>query len=90
MNTKPGYLPIRLFAEVLGIVALAELLVVVAGAPLVPRLAAWQAGLANAAALVVLAAPPVYWRCMQLLRLAAGPRPQLQSISKSAFVVCVA
>ncbi|WP_284616750.1 CHASE domain-containing protein [Aquabacterium humicola] len=71
MNTKPGHLPIRLFAEMLGIAALAELLVVLVGAPLLPPLPAWQAGLANALALVVLAAPAVYWRSMQIVRRAA-------------------
>ena len=71
---KTGHIPIRLLAETLAIVALAEALVMAALQWLMPQLNGSAAGLANASALVLLAAPLLYWRGMAAVRLAQAPR----------------
>ena len=71
--TKPRNLPTRLLAETLAIVAVAATCVVSLQQWLVPQLHGWLAGLADASALALVAAPPLYWRAMDILRRAARP-----------------
>ena len=71
--TKLDNLPIRLLAETLAIVAVAATCVVSLQQWLVPQLHGWLAGLADASALALVAAPPLYWRAMDILRRAARP-----------------
>jgi PAS domain S-box-containing protein len=75
--TKPGNLPIRLLAESLTIVAVAASCIVSLQQWLVPQLHGWLVGMVDAAALVLCAAPPLYWRAMDAMRRAATPfRPR--------------
>jgi CHASE1-domain containing sensor protein len=63
--------PIRLFAEILGIVAVCELLVMFAMPYLASGLPPLFSGLLDVALLVGLAGPAVYWRSMAITRQAA-------------------
>ena len=78
-QTRPS---LRLFAEILGIFALAEL-AVMQGLPLIAGdLPPLLSGVLDVALLVLLAAPATYWRCTQLMRDAGeseGSRPTEQA-----------
>ena len=65
--------PVRLLAEIIAIVAIAEALVVLVLPVLVHNLSSLAAGLVNVGLLVLLSSPTVYWRCMAALRRQAVP-----------------
>ena len=63
-QTRP---PLRLLAEILGIVALAELAVMLVLPQLATDLSPTLSGILDVALLVLLAAPATYWRCTRAL-----------------------
>jgi PAS domain S-box-containing protein len=65
---KSGQVPVRLLAEILAIVALVEVGLVLWLPSLLPALQGGSAALVNVALLALLAAPTLYWRCMQATR----------------------
>ena len=75
--------PIRLLAEILGIVAVCEVVVMVSMPRLASGLSPLAAGLLDVALLVLLAGPAVYWRSMAITRNAAAaaraPGPSIRS-----------
>jgi two-component system, sensor histidine kinase and response regulator len=73
VSVRPAYLPARLLAESLAIVGLT----IAAAGALLPTLAPLPQLMPALGALLVvlLAAPPLYWRAMQTVRAAALPAP---------------
>jgi len=65
---KNPFNPVRLFAEILLIVGLAETAVMLVLPTLVPGLSGLAEGLVDVSLLICLAGPAVYWRCMTALR----------------------
>ena len=78
--------PVRLLAEVVAIVAIAETLVMLVLPVLVPGLTGLAAGLVDVALLVLLSSPAVYWRCMAALRRQAAPHTNGQSNTQKLSV----
>ncbi|HSW08787.1 CHASE domain-containing protein [Aquabacterium sp.] len=72
--TTPGHLPIRLLTETLALVALAEVMVMGLLTWLAPQLRGWPLVGISAAAMILIAAPTVYWRVMRALSVAARPQ----------------
>ncbi|MCF8155037.1 MAG: CHASE domain-containing protein [Rhodoferax sp.] len=69
---KQSFNPIRLFAEILLVVALAEALVMLALPILAPGLSGVAKGLVDVALLILFSGPTVYWRCMSATRRQVG------------------
>jgi hypothetical protein len=68
--------PVRLLAEILGIVALIELGIMVLMPYIAAGLSPFTSGLLDLVLLVLLSGPLVYWRCMIITRnAAAAARP---------------
>ena len=65
--------PVRLLAEVIAIIAVAETLVMLTLPVLSPGLTGLAEGLLDVGLLVLLSTPMVYWRCMVALRRQAMP-----------------
>jgi len=65
---KKSSIPIRLFVEILAIVALAEVLVMLLLPALAPGARGLTSGLIDVVMLILLAGPLVYWRCMAISR----------------------
>ena len=86
--------PIRLLAEILGIVALIQLGIMLLMPTLAVGLSPMTAGAVELALLVLLAGPLVYWRCMIITRnAAAAARPEgykRQSLSIRPAVIATA
>ena len=69
---KPGPIPVRLMFEVLAIVTVVESALMLGLPDLGTQFSGLNAALLDAALLALLSAPPIYWRCMQATRAAAG------------------
>ena len=82
---KQSFTPIRLFAEVLLVVALAETLVMLALPILAPGLTGLAEGLVDVALLTLVSAPTVYWRCMSATRLPAAALNEGKKDTDSRF-----
>lgn len=65
---KKSSIPIRLFVEILAIVAVAEVLVTLLLPALAPGARGLTGGLIDVVMLILLAGPLVYWRCMAISR----------------------
>jgi PAS domain S-box-containing protein len=65
---KQSFTPIRLFAEILLIVAAAETLVMLVLPILAPGLTGLAEGFVDVALLILFSGPTVYWRCMSATR----------------------
>ena len=90
---KNPFNPVRLFAEILLIVGLAETAVMLVLPTLVPGLSGLAEGLVDVSLLICLGGPAVYWRCMTALRRpqtpipgATGTRPSARRFSVRAAV----
>ena len=78
--------PIRLLAEILGIVAVCELLVMVVIPVLSPRLTPLMSGFLDVTLLVLLAAPAVYWRSMAITKQAQrAARPETRNVATTSL-----
>ena len=82
---KQSFTPIRLFAEVLLVVALAETLVMLALPILAPGLTGLAEGLVDVALLTLVSAPTVYWRCMSATRVPAAALNEGKKDTDSRF-----
>ena len=82
---KQSFTPIRLFVEVLLVVALAETLVMLALPILAPGLTGLAEGLVDVALLTLVSAPTVYWRCMSATRLPAAALNEGKKDTDSRF-----
>jgi PAS domain S-box-containing protein len=80
---NPSSDPTRLLIEVLGILVVTLIVERIAAAALVPPMSVLEAAALDAAALVVLAAPAIYWRCMALLRRSSKPVPVVAPVDIS-------
>jgi two-component system sensor histidine kinase/response regulator len=76
---KSGQVPVRLFAEIIAIVALVEAGLMLWLPRVLPTPLGGSAALVNAGLLVLLAAPTLYWRCMRATR-----RAGLQAVARQA------
>ncbi len=70
-NMKTFFTPVRLFFEIIAVVALAETLVMLVLPTLAPGLTGLAEGLADVSLLVLVAGPGVYWRCITAMRRSA-------------------
>jgi PAS domain S-box-containing protein len=66
--------PVRLFAEILGIVGVCEVVVMLILPMLETHLSPLAEGLLDVSMLLLLSGPTVYWRCMAITRAAIAPR----------------
>ena len=66
--------PIRLLAEILGIVGICEAVVMLVLPTLEAQLSPLAEGLLDVTLLLLLSGPAVYWRCMAITRAAVAPR----------------
>ena len=78
---KQSFTPIRLFIDVLLIMAIAETIVMLSLPVLTPGLSGLAAGLVNVALLLLLSSPLVYWRSMRATR-RADTTPQSNQTQK--------
>jgi hypothetical protein len=66
--------PVRLLAEILGIVGVCEVVVMLILPLLSAQLSPVAEGLLDVSLLLLLSGPTVYWRCMAITRAAIAPR----------------
>ncbi|MBI5256657.1 MAG: PAS domain S-box protein [Burkholderiales bacterium] len=72
---KPGQIPVRLLAEIVVVLVLVETALMLLLPTLAPHLRGLGASLLDAFTLVLVAAPPIYWRCMVAVRAARQAPP---------------